>query len=129
MKRSDLDLELSKIQDKYGVFFAFSNKQYEEGAKEGVQYVHYGYGMFCPKKTIDQFLNEFDLAIDNYRNNDLAENGKIKIIWRELSNYECQITMDISEAVTALKGYGITKEEVEREWKEYFNHCIDNDLF
>jgi len=28
-----------------------------------------------------------------------------------------------------LEGYGISKERLAKEWKAYFKHCIDNDLF
>lgn len=129
MTRADLDKKLSGIQDEHGVFFAFSNKQYEDNAKEGVKYINYGYGLFCPKDNIDSFLAEFDAAIEEFRKDDLETNGMKKIIWRELANHECQLSMDISNAVSALKGYGITKEDVEKEWSEYFNYCVDNDHF
>ncbi|MDD2462432.1 MAG: hypothetical protein PHI97_00380 [Desulfobulbus sp.] len=129
MTRADLDKELATIHEKYGIFFAFSNKQYEENAKDGIKYINYGFGLFCPKSNIENFLADFGAAVEQFRKDDIAENGKKKVIWRELSNHECQISMDISNAVKALKGYGITKEEVEQEWKEYFNYCVDNDLF
>ena len=81
------------------------------------------------KSNIENFLSEFGAAVEQFRKDDIAENGKKKIIWRELSNHECQISMDISNAVKALEGYGITKVEDGQEWKEYFNYCVDNDLF
>ena len=36
-----IDDEMSKTFKKYGVFFAFSNKQYKEQAKEDIKYISY----------------------------------------------------------------------------------------
>ena len=55
--------------------------------------------------------------------------GKKELIQYELGNHEAQITGDISDTVDALEGYGITREEVQAEYKEYFQKCIDNDWF
>ena len=52
-----------------------------------------------------------------------------KIIHRELANFECQIVGDITDAYDILKDYGITKEQVLKEYKIFYQKCIKNDWF
>ena len=129
MNKQQLDNELSNIFDKHGAFFAFSNAQYNEKAKENEKYTSLGAGLICPVSAIKNLKNDMDNAINKYEKQDLKENGKQKIIWRELANYECQISYDISDAVHALKSYGITEAEIKKEWPAYLQHCVDNDYF
>ena len=51
------------------------------------------------------------------------------IIWREFGNYECQISGDIEDALSALKDYPITEDIIIQEFQKYMKHCIKNDLF
>ena len=129
MTRQDLDARISEILHRHGAFFAFSQRQFEERQVRGVKYAHCGAGMICPESAADQLQAEIRAAIDAYHTADLAENGKVKIIWRELANHEAQITHDITSTVEALQGYGITREEVKAEWAGYLRHCVENDLF
>ena len=121
--------EQTKVFDKYGVFFAFSNKQYEEKAVKGVKYCDAGAGMITPVDNVKALYKELDAIHKAGRAADIEENGIKKIIHRELANYECQITMDYSDAVDALESYGITEEQIVGEWPEYFQMCVDNDYF
>lgn len=129
MTRKDLDARISEILSRHGAFFAFSQRQFEEQQVKGVKYTNCGGGMACPEGAVDQLSVEIEAAIDAYRAADLAENGKAKIIWRELANHEAQLTHDITPTVEALQGYGITREEVKAEWAGYLRHCVENDLF
>ncbi len=43
---------------------------------------------------------------------DIEENGYEAIIKRELNDHECYYTSDISDAVRALKKYGIKQEQI-----------------
>ena len=60
---------------------------------------------------------------------DIKENGIKNIIHRELANYECQITGDITDVYDILKDYGISKQQVLKEYKTFYQKCIDNDWF
>lgn len=54
---------------------------------------------------------------------DIQENGIDNIIKRELQNYECYYTGDISNAVGFLQQYEITEEQVQEVYmKERHNH-------
>jgi len=129
MNRSELDNRMSEIFDKHGAFFAFSNKQFEERANKNLKYTSCGAGLICPVDNKRVLQSEIDIAIKEHTKKDLDANGKKKIIWRELANYECQISYDISDAVSALDSYGITEKEIQKEWPDYLQHCVDNDYF
>jgi len=125
----NLEKEQTELLNKHGAFFAFNNEQFEESKQEGVEYVSTGLGMVVPKESALQCMKELgDLHVE-YRKRRLEEMGKKNLIHYELANYETQITMDISDAVDALEGYGITREEVQAEMGEYMKYCRDNDLF
>ena len=113
-----------------GAFFAFSNKQFDERKQPGIKYVSLGAGLICPSYNASQLVSGLDSINDAGIAADIAENGIKAIIHRELVNHECQISMEIDDAVNKLSDYpGITRETVQAEWPEYFQHCVDNDYF
>lgn len=116
--------------NKMGAFFAFSQDQFDERKIEGVVYTSMMAGLVCPKNNADALFQELDNIIQSGIASDIAANGLKKIIHRELANHEAQISMDIESTVHALSGYpGITRETIQAEWREFFQHCIDNDYF
>lgn len=100
------------IFKKYGVFFAFSNKQFEDGKKEDVTYVSCGAGMIAPKEYASIVMEELDKCYHAAIAQDIAENGKQAIIARELANHECYYTGDISDCIDTLTDYKVTNEEI-----------------
>lgn len=106
------------IFNKYGVFFAFSNKQFDEAKEEGVKYVSMKMGMICPEKNVQAFTKELHECHKAGIKQDLAENGSEKIIIRELYNHETFYTDDISQVVWALSPYKITEKEVLATYQE-----------
>jgi hypothetical protein len=40
----------TKLFNETGTFFAFSNKQYDDQAKAGIEYASLGAGIICPKE-------------------------------------------------------------------------------
>jgi hypothetical protein len=129
MNRTELDSKLSEVWRTNGAFFAFTKEQYEEEAIENTEYTSCLGGLLCPSENVKTMYEQMNAAIEKFRKEDLAANGKKAIIWRELSNHEAQISNDITSTVEALQGYGITEEDVKVEWKGYFQNCIDNDFF
>lgn len=95
-----------------GVFFAFSTKQFNEGKKEGVNYVALDGGAICPEDNVEKFINGLDNIYKEGIIQDLKENGKAQVIERELYNHEAFYTGDWSSTYDSLEGYGITKDEV-----------------
>ena len=124
-----MDEAQTKAFNDAGAFFAFSNTQFDEAKTEGVKYVQLGAGLISPKENAEALTKRLDTIYEEAVKQDVAENGKKDIIWRELANHECQIVGDPSDCVTRLDGYPITEEEIQAEWPAYYNHCIDNDYF
>ena len=119
----------SAIFNQYGAFFAFSQKQLDEKKKPGIKYASLGNGLIAPYYEADNLYHALGRCHKAAIAQDIAENGINAIIQRELGNYECQISMDISDAVDALQSYGITREQVQTQWPEYWNKCVENDWF
>ena len=104
-----------------GAFFAFSNKQLAEKKQVNVKYVSVGLGLFVPKENAKSLIDGLESINDEGIKQDMAENGKDKIIRRELFNYECFYTGDVSDCVEALSEYGITREEIEAQYRHILN--------
>lgn len=100
------------IMQKHGAFYAFGQSQFDERKEAGKQYVSICSGLICPKDTADEFVTELEQLIDEAIAKDLAENGKEKIIERELLNHEISITHNLQPTFEALNGYNITLEEI-----------------
>lgn len=96
---------INEAMEKAGAFWAFGQKQFDERKDEGVEYVSLGGGLVSEKDKASQLIEDMDNAIMLGRQEDLRENGIEKIILRELNNYECFYTGDITEAVESLSGY------------------------
>ena len=109
----------TKLFEKMGVIFAFSNKQFNEQKVEGTKYVNLGVGQLCPKKNVDKYISEMDKIVTESIAQDLRENGKKNVIHRELGNHEYCITYDVTDTVDKLIDYGITEEEIRAETREY----------
>lgn len=103
---------ISDLLTKYNGFFAFSTKQFEEAKKEGIKYVNRGAGLFHEAGKSKEFDAELAKINADAIKQDLAENGREKIIERELGNYEAYYTGEIEDTAEALKDYGITNEEI-----------------
>lgn len=121
--------EQTRLFDKYNVFFAFSSKQFNEQTKdkdEGLKYVSRGAGMYQgykDAKELKEFDKEWNKMLENAIKQDLKENGKEKIIERELNNHECYYTGEIDQnVIDSLSDYSISKKEI----IDQFNKNIDN---
>lgn len=121
----------TKVYKKYGVFCAFNKKQFNEGINSHFGKVaDIGGGTYCPSifadKVVDQLNAIYYKAIAIVQ----ATNTKKDIIWYELGNYETQLTGDVSEVISKLADFkDITKEDIMREYRDYYDHCVDNNYF
>ncbi len=119
----------TKLFEETGSFFAFGDKQFAESKVDGVKYTQLGAGLLCPVENAAKVQNNLDSIYTEGIKQDLAENGVKKIIWRELSNHECQISYDYTEVIDILKDYGITADDIEKEWHNYYAHCEEHNYF
>jgi hypothetical protein len=107
---------ISALMDRFGAFFCVNDRQFESRRQKGVQYVHVGNGLVVPEehqKALVEGLKEIsEQSIDR----DLRENGVTKIIRRELANYECYYTGDLTDVIEDLVRYGITADLIRAEY-------------
>lgn len=101
-----------------GTFFAFSDSQFNEQKVDGVEYVNCGAGCICPKENVKTLLDGLGKIQKEAIAQDIAENGKEKIIERELYNHEAFYTGRISETLDEVKQYGFTREDVIIVWNK-----------
>ncbi len=104
-------------------FFAFSIKQMEDSLFKTQQskkdIVSLGSGMYCPRENAKFVVNQLDKIYKQSIKQDLKENGKEGVIYRELCNHECFYISDYTECVDKLIDYPITNKEIENV---YFKH-------
>lgn len=113
--------DTNALMDELQVFWAFGNKQFEEGFKklnlsEGEKVVDIGAGGFMPKKNIDLYIagmKKIDLEFKKAMKDEKAR--KAHILW-ELSNHEAYYTRSIESTMDAL-GEDFTEEEVMKLFK------------
>ena len=110
----------TKLYKETGTIFAFSKKQYDEKAVEGVKYVQVFSGCICPKENAKKLINRLTQIVKDGIKADLKENGKDAIIERELRNHECFYAGDISDCVEKLDEYPITKEEIKKVYNDLY---------
>jgi hypothetical protein len=121
--------------DKLGAFFAFNNEQFKKGLDsnklngillEGEKLTECGAGMYAPTKNKKELFEGINSIYKGAIAKDIKANGKDKIIIRELYNYECFYTGDVSDAVDSLKPYGFTSDDIckayAKEYPEYEKH-------
>jgi len=104
----------TELFHKVGLFWAFSNKQFQENKtplKEGEKYVSIGAGGYLPKGNVDQFLKGMK-DIKKWYNGEIKKNKseEAEIIY-ELYNHECFYTNDISDVIEMFEGT-YTKEQI-----------------
>jgi hypothetical protein len=111
--------------DELGVFFAFSNQQFEEARKQDIEYVSLGMGMIVPENNAKSLVERLVEIQKEGIKQDIAENGKDAIIRRELFNHECFYTHDITDCVETLKEYGYSHDNI---FQVYCDICQTEDI-
>ena len=110
---------------KTGTFFAFSQKQFEEGRKDNVKYVNLGQGMLTEKPFVEEVINGLHKIYKDSIKQDIKENGKDKIILRELENHEAFYVGDIEDTIHTLKDYPFTEDEISHLYQKNYAKYIE----
>ena len=124
-----IDVKISDLLTENRAFFAFTEQQYNDEALPGVEYKRLYAGMLCPSDNVKTVMDGLDNLSDEKTHWELANNTLKTIIWDSLANYECQIIGNFNDAIAALKVYGISENDIKKEWPAYYQNCIDNDYF
>ena len=115
--------KLSALIKSHKVFFAFSDKQFEENKTELVgpedKYVRFGPGCYIPKSQFEKYKAEGDKDYDWFRAQIKEHKLEKQEILHQLYNHECFYTGDIQEAIDALVVY--TYDEVYAVYLENYN--------
>jgi hypothetical protein len=135
---SALETGTSKLFAKYGAFFAFGEKQFNEQKKEGVKYIADGSGLLIPKDNYDAFVKEYNNLKAEAVAEHVAKYGADQIIRYEYFNHEQQLDLyygktENSDTYNALKVYleypGFELENIERVFLECWREAVEKDLF
>jgi len=119
-----------KIFNKYGGFFAFNNKQFDEQKDIKVKkYVRLSFGLICPKENAKKLLNELDQlhkkAIKKHMEKDTIKD----IVFKNCQNMELQYSFNGEQDIKEiLKDYPIEEIEIIKHYQDYITYCVDNDL-
>lgn len=126
--KKEKENKVSELIKETGMFFAFSNEQFNENKtplQNGEKYVSLGAGCYLPKSKVESYLNG-SKEIDKWFKYEVKQNKlrKEHIIY-ELSNHEAWYTMDITDTLRAL-GKDFTEDEVKKVfWSEYKNQSVE----
>lgn len=121
--------EQTKLFDELGVFFAFNNEQFEEGVEKhkdkkpaDTKWASCGAGMYMPSVNVSEFIKRHEAIAKAGYEQDLKENGRSKVLQRELGNYEIGLSWEghrDENFRSAIRGYGFTEEEIQREYRKH----------
>ena len=121
-----MEAKQTALFKKTGTIFAFSQKQFEEGRKDNVKYVNLGQGMLTEEPYIKDVINGLDKIYKDSIKQDIKENGKDKIILRELENHEAFYVGNIEDTIHKLEDYPITEDDIshiyQKNWAKYSDY-------
>lgn len=119
----------TKLFEELGVFFAFDDKQFEEGVEknkhlkpEGTKWSSIGMGCYLPSVNLEKFNERMEANTAEAIKQDLAENGREGVLERELGNYEIGYAWDGVHDMnfrSGIDGYGFTEEEIATAYKKH----------
>lgn len=115
--------KLSALLDTCGIFFAFSNEQFESNKKEGVRYVRGYHGMIIPKDNVKLFERKFDEYCEE-KDTMFRENIDMKeYILYQLNNHECFYTGDYVEVLELVESIypACTIEDIRQVFYTHIN--------
>jgi hypothetical protein len=112
--------------NKTGTIFAFSDKQFEEQKVKGKQYSRLAQGMVTEKGNEIEVIEGLDKIYRDSIKQDMKENGKDKVILRELLNHEAFYVGNIEETIHKLEDYPITEDDIsqifQKNWSKYSDY-------
>ncbi len=106
--------KVNKLMPSLGVFWAFSDKQFQENKtplKDGEKYVSIGMGGYIPKGNADALIKGMKEIAKEFKQAMKDEKARKAHIAYELNNHEAYYSRDISSTLDAL-GEDFTREEV-----------------
>ena len=99
------EAKFSQLSKDCGLFWAFSNKQFDENKtplKAGDKYVHIGGGGYLSKSNADKLMKGIDELNAWYKREMEKENLVEEEILYEINNHECYYTGDLTDVFDIL---------------------------
>jgi hypothetical protein len=115
-----MEAKQTALFKKTGTFFAFSQEQFEEKRKEGVKYVNMGQGMLTEKPYVKELIDGMDKIYKDSIKQDIKENGKEKIILRELHNHEAFYVGSIEDTIHKLEDYPFSEDDISHIYQKNY---------
>ncbi len=125
----------TELFNETGAFFAFSQSQFDDKRREGVNYITLGSGLICPQDNVKQLEKGLSDILTWAIHQDVSENGVDRIVEREYFNYETHITMNNTDAMRALTDHIrlypdlFTPERINKVMKACFDLAVEKDYF
>jgi hypothetical protein len=128
-KREYLEQKHSELFESLGCFFAFNNKQFNEGITKagGLEvtgkYFAVGSGLYCPTKNAKKLLEGIERIKDQWES-DRKKVKQIRMKWVGVDNWNRPVwkapdKREYYGSVTQLFSYDATEEEVLKEVETY----------
>lgn len=81
--------DMMELFESLGIFFAFSNEQYDKNKKKGIDYVTDGQGLVIPKQNVRIYYDRLHAIIEEMKI-ELHKNVSMdEYIYYELESYRC----------------------------------------
>jgi hypothetical protein len=125
--RAEAEERIGKLSHECGLFWAFSNKQFDENKtplKGGEKYVSIGAGGYMPKGNINRWLQGMK-DFDKWKKSAVKTAKAEQVILYELNNYECFYTGEISDALEVLEPLGYTVEQVKTVYRAHREFALN----
>lgn len=126
--KKEQEEKLSALFKELGIFFAFSQEQFDSHKKEGVTYVAGDLGMILPKENVKAFYDRHGKLIDEEIAQLKANVPLDDFIRHELWNHECFYTGNYGEIFELVKAYyaQCTMEDIKRVFYKHVNEETQN---
>ena len=120
--RKEREAKQSKLIEECRVFFAFSNKQFDEGKtplQEGEKYVSMGMGGYIPRNSVQAYIDGMKRIEKEYKQSIKDNKQREALILYELHNHEAFYTGNIEDVKNVL-GEDYTYEEVKNVYNKNY---------
>lgn len=102
---AEFHAEQTELMETYGVFYAFSDKQFTESSKPNTEYVRLQYGAYCPRDVRDDYITARNNIMHGFEDAVRLHVDRGAYIKYQLANHEAYLTYDISEALELAQCY------------------------
>ena len=119
--KNEASKRYEKLCDDCGVFWAFSNEQFDKNKTpkaDGEKYTSIGAGGFMPSSNVQKFIDG-QKAIEKWRKEAVKQAKADEVILSELKNYEAFYTGELDDAMSVLEELGYSYDQVKAVYNRH----------